>query len=717
MGKRQEIFLFLVKLLVVPLALCPFRLFAQTNSQKTRLNLLLVTIDTLRTDRVSFYSGRHLKTPNTDSLASRSVVFTRAFALTTTTLPSHTNILLGLTPSYHGVHDNAHFVVRGEFLTLAEHLKNCGYSTGAFVGGFPLDSRFGLNQGFDIYDDNFNKTETSLQGAEASGGERRAQAVLDSALKWLQGQKSPWFLWIHFFDPHDPYTPPEPFKTQYAQNLYDGEVAYVDSVMGDLLRYLEENNLFAKTLIVFTGDHGESLGEHGERTHGYLAYNTTIWIPLFFSLPGLKPRLVEQNVSHVDIFPTVCDILQIKNPEFVQGISLLPLLRGKKIAEEPIYFESLSPYYNMGWAPIQGYIDKQDKFIDSPIPELYNLEKDFDETGNLAEHKKLDSYKKQLDKIIRVQSSEKGFKAEQKMDRETQEKLRSLGYLASFQASGKTAFTSEDDVKVLLPYHNKSMEALEAFRAGKAREAAEVLKEVITVKKNVGTAYLNLALIYRSQRRLSDAIEVLRMGLGSLPENYDIYSQLIAYLYEAGLVDDLIKVFETKSPPQIEFDPVIWNYVGLSYEKKGDLQKAEAGYKKSLSIDPKFAVTYNNLGTLHYFIFRKANDPEAYKMAVESYLKAVELDPAYSAAFHGLGVTYYQAGEYEEAIANLEKALELDPGLDEAIYFLGLSHMQKKDDSKAYEYFKKYKTTPSYNLLSPAERAKLEDLMARCKKE
>ncbi len=398
-------------------------------------------------------------------------------------------------------------------------------------------------------------------------------------------------------------------------------------------------------------------------------------------------------------------------------MSLAPFLKGKKIDEKPIYFESLSPYCNMGWAPIQGYIDKQDKFIDSPLAELFDLEKDFDEGRNLAEHKKLDSYKKMLDKIILLQSSEERLKAEQKMDRETQRKLKSLGYLASLQPSKKIAFTGEDDVKVLLPYHNKSMDALEFFRAGKTQEGIEALKEVITAKKNVGTAYLNLAFIYRAQRRLSDALTVLRMGLESLPENYDIYFQLITYLYEAGLFDEIIKAFETNSFPQIEFDPVIWNYAGLAYWKKGDVQKADSCYKKSLSIDEKFAVTYNNLGTLHYFAFRKTGDPDAYRQAVQSYKKAVELDPAYSAAFHGLGVTYFQSGNYAGAILNLEEALKLDSNLDEALYFLGSAHLARGDESKAYLYFMKYKSTPSFSLLSPEDKARIEEKIARCKKD
>ena len=685
---------------------------AQSAGPEQRLNLLLITVDTLRADRVGAYSDKHLRTPSFDRLASKGAVFTRAFAHTPTTLPSHTNILLGTTPNYHGVHDNANFVVRDEFLTLAEHLKNFGYSTGGVVGGFPLDSRFGLGQGFDTYDDYFGLGSGSLN----QGGEKKAQAVLDSALKCLKVLKSPWFLWVHFYDPHDPYDPPEPFKTQFRQNLYDGEVAYTDSVTGQLIRYLETNGLFNKTLVIFTGDHGESLTEHGEKTHGYLAYNTTILVPFFIVHPDFEHRVVDQNVSHIDIFPTVCDLLGIKRPDRLQGNSLLPLLRGGRLDEGPVYFESLSPFHNMGWAPIRGYVFKADKFIDSPVAELYDLKKDVAETANLAGGKNLDAYKKQLEEIIRRQSSAGSVKAEQRMSRETQERLRSLGYLAGLKPSDKKTFGPDDDVKRLLPYHNKSMAALELFRAGKTREAAETLKEVITAKKNISASYLNLALIYGSQKRLDDGIAVLRLGLEALPENYDIYSQHINSLYEAGRYDEVLQAFGKNMPVQVELDPVIWNYVGLAHLKKGDLQKARQAFEKSLSIDEEFAITYNNLGTLDYYASRKTNDPDAYQMSVKYYQKAIELDPSYGAAFHGLGVTFLQGGNYAGAIANLEKAAAFDPGLDEAFYFLGLAYFQAGNVAKAFDYFVKYKRTPSYAVLSAAEKDRIEGYIAKCRK-
>jgi arylsulfatase A-like enzyme/Tfp pilus assembly protein PilF len=676
-------------------------------------NLLLITIDTLRADRVSVYSTRHLQTPSMDSLAAKGALFTRAFANTTTTLPSHANIFLGTTPTYHGVHDNANFVVREEFLTLAEHLKSSGYATGAFLGGFPLDTRFGLNQGFDVYDDDFSRAE---QGVE-KGRERRAQSVADSALKWLAGKDSPWFLWIHLYDPHDPYAPPEPYKTRFAANPYDGEVAYTDAAIGKFIGSLEHNGRLADTVLILTGDHGESLGEHGEKTHGYFAYNTTLWIPLIIQAPGLERRVIAANVSHIDIFPSVCDLLDLPKPDVLQGISLRPLLQGRKIAEQEVFFESLSPYFNMGWGPISGYIKNDEKYIDSPVPELYDLARDFDEIKNEAGIKNLTDYKNRLDRIARRQASAAGLAAGQKMDRETQERLRSLGYLASLQGSRKKTFQPEDDVKVLLPYHNKSMGALELYRAGKAEEAIQVLREIITARGNIKTAYLNLATIYKGQGRLDDAVAVLEAGQNSLPENYELYAETIAYLYDAGRFSETVQAFERKTPPERELDPVVWVYAGLAHWKMGSNPSAIALYEKSIAIDPKFFLPHANLGTLFAFEFKKTNDPAAFQRSVESYERAIQLDPSSADSFHGLGAIHFQAKKYDQAVPNFNRALELEPGLDEAVFFLGLAYLAKRDHTRAYQYFIKYKSTPTYERLTPAEKARLEEYISASKKE
>ncbi|MGB2765445.1 MAG: sulfatase-like hydrolase/transferase [Candidatus Aminicenantaceae bacterium] len=688
-------------------------LFSKKNKDKAGYNVLLITIDTLRADRLSCYSRKYLKTPNIDSLAEKGILFTKTFAHTSTTLPSHTNILLGTLPIYHGVHDNSTFIVKEKFLTLAEHLKNSGYSTGAFVGAYPLDSRFGLTQGFNIYDDEYGNQHSQ----KLTYVERNAGKVVDNALNWLKSQKEPWFLWIHCFDPHYPYEPPEPFKTQYSGDPYNGEVAYVDFVMGKLFGYMRENDFFDKTLIIFSGDHGESLGQHGEQTHGYFAYNSSIWVPMIVSIPGIKPGRVHQQVGHIDIFPTVCDVLAIEKPSFLQGVSLLPAIRGKKLPRRLIYFESMYPYYSRGWAPLKGYIYGRDKFIDTPIPELYDLEKDFDELKNLAETNKLEKYQKKLAQIVKNLSiPEEDEEKMSKIDRESVAKLRSLGYISSPQILKEKSFGLQDDIKILLPFHYKVTKAMDLYKKGNVNKGFELLKEVIMERKDIDIAYSNLATLYKEQGKLKEALEVLELGLEHLPSSYEVFLTYINYLINAGQYDKVIEALNTKSFRQMEYDPEIWNYLGVAYMSKGDFEKALEAYKMALSLDNEYSVVFNNLGTVYLFLFLKTKNSQSYRESIQNFKKAIELDPDYATAYNGLGGAYLQVGNLDGAIYCLEKAVELQPDFSNAIYNLGLAYLGKGYKERALDVFKRYKEN-YYRFLSLSEKNKLEVLIQKCKEK
>jgi arylsulfatase A-like enzyme/Flp pilus assembly protein TadD len=677
---------------------------------KTPLNLLLITIDTLRADRLSCYSKEHLSTPNIDSLANRGVLFTRAFAHTSTTLPSHANILLGTTPLSHGVHDNSNFIVRPEFTSIAEYLKAHGYSTAAFVGAYPLDSRFGVSQGFDLYDDDYDirnvKTDT--------GGERIADIVVDRALEWLKEQNTPWFLWIHCWDPHDPYEPPEPFKTKFSKNPYDGEVAYVDHVLGRLFEFLKKNKLWENSLVILTGDHGESLWDHDEETHGIFAYNSTIWIPLIIHAPGTKSRRVDQNVSHVDIFPTVCDVLEIDKPDFCQGVSLLPALRGKKIRARPIYFESLYPYYSRSWAPLTGYIDKDEKFMESPVPELYNLKEDFEELHNLAEDKKLDSYQKKLDEIVQESAREGSQNARQKLDRRVLERLRSLGYINDSPGIEQKTFGPEHDVKVLIRYHNKSVEATSLFNEDRTEDAIRLLKEIITERKDIGIAYKILADIYDKEDRINDALLVLKEGLEAVPSYYENFYSYVTLLMSLGRYDEVISAILENRLLKKEIDPEIWNFLGLAYWNKGHFSEAQRAYERSISLDKKYAVAYNNLATLHLYFYKERKDPSEYDTAIGYFKEAIALDPFYSEAYQGLGIAYLGTQRYNEAVGCFEEILKLRPDDVHTMLYLGLSFRGAGNLSDACEYFSAVKSSPSFHLLSPADKARLESAIRDC---
>jgi arylsulfatase A-like enzyme/Flp pilus assembly protein TadD len=679
--------------------------------EETKHNILLITIDTLRADRLSCYGSQNPKTPNIDHLAGKGVLFSKAFANTSTTLPSHANILSGTTPIYHGVHENLNFIVSKELLTLAEHLKNNGYETGAFVGAYPLDSRFGLSQGFDIYDDLYSR----IHSVNLVSLERKAEEVIDSALAWLEGRRSPWFLWIHCWDPHTPYEPPEPFKTQYKEHSYDGEVAYVDSALGGVFDYLEENRLFDSTFIIFTGDHGESLGQHGEKTHGYFAYNSSTWIPLIMVLPEAAPRHVEYYVSHVDIFPTVCDVLGIEKPSFLQGRSLLPALKGQKLPEKPIYFESLYPHYSRGWAPLMGFILKKKKFIDSPIPELYDLDRDFNELNNRVEQNDVAKLKSRLKTVIDELTPSEKVDAAQSVDRKTRERLASLGYISSVQTLQKKNFGAQDDIKVLLPYINRTDEALEIYKNGKQDAGIKLLEEILEERKDIDMAYKNLAAIYQETGNTEGAISILEQGLNALPSNYEILIEYMKGLISVEQYDKVISTFEKSRIREAEYDPEIWSNLGTAYAHKGSFDEAIKAFEMGLSLDDKHPELYNNLANACYSYGIQSRDPFLLSRCFEYYKKAIELDPGYSVPYFGLGHAYRQQGNLGGAIFCWERALKADPDFGQARFDLAVAYLSSGNKVKAFEMLSEYKKR-YYDLMPPADRKRLDTLLEECQK-
>lgn len=683
--------------------------FTKGNTRTTQSNVLLITVDTLRADRVSCYDNSHLETPSFDNLAEHGVVFTRAFANTSTTLPSHTNILLGVSPLYHGVHENQHFVVQENFLTLAEFLKAAGYATGAFVGAFPLDRRFGLAQGFDVYDDDFGR-RSSEREMEI---ERKAADVVAKALPWVKAQQPPWFLWVHVYDPHDPYTPPVPYSEQYAQSPYDGEVAYVDEVLGVFFEELRVSHLLEDTLVIFTGDHGESLGQHGEVTHGFFAYNTGIWIPLIITGPGIKPRRVEHPVSHLDIFPTVCDVLKLKPPETLQGQSLMPALKGRRFPKRTLYFESLAPYYSMGWAPIQGVIRDNFKFIESPIPELYDLENDFDETKNLAPGRDLKEFKKRLAQIIELYSSPEAEKSGKALDSQSVEKLRALGYTGgSVVSSPRKSYSPRDDVKILLPYHNRSENALKLYREGQTQSAIDALHQIISERDDLAVAYVHLAIILTDEKRHQEAFDVLKSGFAKNPQSYEIFSKYVNLLVRSERYAEALELFRAHYLKEMDHDPKIWNVMAMAHLNSNDPDGAQKALEQAFSLDRRLPLTQFNYGKLYEWIGFNRKDGKAVAESLERYKKAIELDPEFADAYIALGVVYLRTGEFKGGIFCLEKALEIDPDSQWALYNLGLAYLNSGNTSKALEYFQQY-LRDFAGELSPDELEKIKAVIRK----
>lgn len=593
-------------------------------------NLLIITVDTLRYDRISFFDAEHVKTPHIDALASRSAVFHRAFAHTPTTLPSHANILTGTTPLYHGISDNPGFKLEERFLTLAEYLRDFKYSTSAFIGSFPLDSRFGLAQGFDVYDDNFGVQRLySLYFAE-----RCAEEVIRPAIQWIEKQQDKWFSWIHLFDPHTPYAPPAPFDSVYADDPYSGEAAYTDMQLGVLFDYLKRKGLMENTLIFLTADHGEAFGEKGELFHSYFAYNSTMHVPLIVYVPGMQPAAVYENAAHVDIFPTVCDALGFKIPKHIQGESLIPLIQGKSRQNPEIYIESLSPYLTMGLAPLRGFIRGDQKFIDLPIKEVYDLKRDFTEIENLAELADLPRLEKDLRKLEKKLEGEKTVQKLDNVEQDTLNKLRSLGYISTGVSQKKKKYTAQDDLKTLLPLQNKMHDAVKDFRSNRPQAALVKLQEIVEERPGYIPAFNRMGNLYYSLGDKDRAVEALRAGLKANPKNLYLMSRLGLMLVEVQEFKEAVKLLEYCTSRETT-NPDHFIYLGVAHQKNGLFDQAMDSYKKALNLDKSNSTVYSNIGSVHLMYFLQTKDLNQYRLAISNFNNALAFNPYFQAAING----------------------------------------------------------------------------------
>ncbi len=666
-------------------------------------NVLLITVDTLRADRLGCYGSRDVATPNIDRLASGGVLFSRAFAHTPLTLPSHANILLGTTPLKHGVHNNVDFIVREEETTLAEHLNAAGYTTAAFVGGFPLDSRFGLAQGFDVYDDDFKPAGAS----RLAPGERRAEEVIGRALAWIRKTRRPWFVWVHLYDPHVPYDPPPPFRTEYRSRPYDGEVAYTDMALGPLLAEVDRYPARARTVVLFTSDHGESLGEHGEKTHGLFAYNSTLWVPLILRVPGLKIGRIDQPAGHTDIFPTVTEALGMGAPDGLQGVSLLPVMNGRPFPPRKIYFESLVAYTNYGLAPLRGYTFLQRKFIESPIPELYDIGNDFAEGLNLARGTNLSSYRSELERTVRELSGSDAGKAANRPSAQTLRMMKSLGYLGGGGAPLKELFEKEYDVKNAVP----AIELAEdLFLLSDTSEAIRKLRDLSSRHLRIYHADLYLAQLLERTGRGGEALSVLAEARDRYPESYEIFAESIRFLVETGRFEEALRVMEGRDFLRMSADPEIWKIRGQALLATGDLAGAIQALERAASIDPGYGDVFENLGNAYFSIFLGTEIDDFYSSALYHLKKAIDLDPDSLGALHSLGAVYLSGKDYDGAIRSFERVIKLSSNFKKARFYLGYAYLNKGQWEKARTELVTYKNM-YYSRLTPEEMASLDGMI------
>jgi arylsulfatase A-like enzyme/Tfp pilus assembly protein PilF len=667
-------------------------------------NVLLITIDTLRADHLPIYGYNRVQTPNISHLAESSFVFQDAIAQVPLTLPSHTSILTGLLPVKHGVRDNGTYVLDQKIKTLAEILKSHGFTTAAFVSSAVLDSRQHLDQGFDFYFDNLDST-----GAEETPGygvERHAADTEKEAEEWVIANKGKkFFLWVHFYDPHDPYKPPEPFKTEYASHPYDGEIAYTDQAMGKLFTHLD----LQKTIVIITGDHGESLGEHGEPNHGIFLYDCTLKVPLLIHVPDGTAKRIPDLVRHVDIAPTILDWLGIPADPGMQGKSLIPLIEGKEKQKRLAYSESKFGELHYGWSPLESMTSRDFKYINAPRAELYARKKDPGELNNLIKEK--DSIAKQLNaqlQDILKSDSTQNLQSTAKVDPEMEEKLRALGYVGTTVQS--TPESRKTDPKDKIYLHRNLSEALAAVTDKNYDRAIEklepLLKESPKENLNIVEAHYLAGIAYGHLQRYPDAIKELSTAIQLRPDQPDALFNL-AYAYQVtghnqeaefyykaifkyqkdylpaivGLTKLYRSVNQTtdadlyfhkaidayqESLRQTKGDAArskIYTSLAEIYFSANDLDQAEQSLKAALELTPQQS-------TLHYNLAQMYEAKKDVAKAMEEYKKEVEVDPSNYMAHNNLALLYRQTGHLNESRDSFRMVLKIIPGDLQASYYL-----------------------------------------------
>jgi choline-sulfatase len=613
-------------------------------------DVLLVTIDTLRFDHVGCYGDRDIQTPNLDRLAAQGTRFAEAVTPVPLTLPAHASILTGANPNLHGVRDMGGFVLGASPPTLGTQLAGAGFHTAAFVGALTLDHRFGLDRGFETYDDRMPALGVASAGTGAP--ERRAEVVAGLAIAWLSAHLTErFFLWVHFFDPHSPYDPPEPYHSQYRGRLYDGEIAYTDAQLGRLLEALGAQGLAQRTLIVVLGDHGESLGEHGESTHGIFLYDSTVRVPLIIAGPGVPAgKVVEQQVRSIDVMPTILESFAIAPSDKIQGVSLWPLMQDRRdLPSESrfAYLESVYPRTHFGWSELRGVWSSEWKYIQAPQDELYDLWSDPAENQNrLSRNPSIgERYKVLLTGMLGKSEEVLGVG---QLSHETQGELASLGYVSAGVGRPAKLDQSRPDPK-------SRIALLSGFES-----AVELM----------------------NRRNYTRAIDQLSSLSASDPTNPLFYLRLGLCYELAGKPEGAIKSYERAIEHHAETDEMLYHYGNLLMDQ-GNCGKAAHAFERALALNPGYAESLNNLAACYFQMGRLVDAETAFR-------RLLAQSATQASAHNGLGMIRVKQGRRGEAGDEFRKALEADPHFWEAWLNRGIYYQeagQQKEALRCLEEF------------------------------
>jgi arylsulfatase A-like enzyme/Flp pilus assembly protein TadD len=614
-------------------------------------DVVLITIDTLRFDATGFDGNPRGTTPNLDRLASEGRVFSSAHSHNVITLPSHTNILTGMFPYQHGVRENAGFKLSPKIPTAATRLKSRGYATGAFVGAFVLDSRYGLSHDFDVYDELYRHLDEQL---DFNIQQARAQDVVAAALAWYRGQTGrPRFLWVHVYDPHAPYDPPAPYGERYKDDRYLGEVAYTDAALAPLLEAIR--TVQPPPLLVVTGDHGEARGDHGELTHGLFCYEATLHVPLMVWCPPLiAPGRDAIPARHVDIVPTILEALGAPAAPDLRGQSLLPGKRAEPA--EGSYFEALTATFNRGWAPLRGLTGGGQKYIDLPIQELYDLPSDPAEAQNLVAGRP-DALRRLRKRLLELPNptNDRGT-----IGSEEAAKLKSLGYLTG-SSERKASYGPADDPKTLVGVDQTMHKIIELMEKQDYDEAIPIARRVVAENPKMKMAYLQLAVLLQGKGDREGALRVYERASASGAGGESMERRHALLLSEAGRPLQAVALL---LPYRESDDPETLNALGIALADAGRPADALAVFARAMEIDPAGADAYQNTG----IALLKLNRAEEARKNLET---ALSLGKRHARAWNALGVAWMQLGDPAKAIAAWKHCVELNPEQYDALYNIG----------------------------------------------
>ena len=653
-------------------------------AHKLSPNVILITIDTVRADHIGCYGAKQVQTPTTDALAHDGILFEHAISQVPLTWPSHAVILTGTYPFQNGVQDFTGQPLARQFRSVAQAFKQHGYATGAVVSAFVLDRSWGLARGFDFYDDAFSPEE--FQKRDLGLVDRKAGESVTHAINWLkQATHRPFFFWLHLYDPHSPYDPPEPYHTQYRDHLYDGEIAYADHELGRLIAWLKSNHLYERTMIVLLSDHGESLGDHGEKEHGFFVYNSTVHVPLIVKPPAgsrFRPGRIARPVETVAVAPTLLAAAGIKDAVEKQFNSrgLLGAAAGK---EDAAYSETFYPLNSFGWSPLHALETARYHYVDAPQPELYDLSADPEEKNNLVASQGATAsvLREKLQSLLQRNPYKPPEGGNANLSPDALEKLRSLGYVAYHSPVSPEALAAGlPDPKTKLEEFNSILSAEDAFHTNDFEKGERLLTKVREQDPKMYIVPFMLGEAGLAKKDWPEAEAEFRKCLDLNP-NFD---QAMTGLSRALLYQNKDEEAKQWARNALKYNPEnyrAWYQLGF-IETKTDKPAAIADYEKAVAIQGNFAPLRRDLGLLYY-------QQQHYAQAAKHLAKAVELGINEARLYNFLGICYDRNGRLSNAVKSYLEAIRLDDNLAEAHLNLGYAYKQLNRETQAAEAYRR----------------------------